>query len=394
MNIILLTEYFDPIIGGATHMTKKVAEYVQKAGHDVTLVVPSESSVDSIIEKSNEYPYRIAKIGLNTKIISDLNRSSRINFCYRANNFIKNYNENNQIDVVHIVAGIYLLKYIDAKYFKSQNIKTVASIMNVPPQECSVSWKGDNFLFYLKDKLRKLAVKYINKRRILANVYDKYTTISEHSKLLLSEYISADKIVVTDLGTENLSLLGDRSTTFPKNGKLKILTVGGFVPHKNQHIIPLTAQKLRANNIDFEWIVIGPIRNERYKIYILNLIEKLNLKNYVMLKYALPQKELFDHYRTADIYVQMSTEEGFCMTALDANFFGVPLIGTKAGSIPQFIERGVGFLADNSPNGLYEAIKLVIQNPQNYIVSQSTINGLSYYYSWDNVAKKLTEIYG
>ena len=58
----------------------------------------------------------------------------------------------------------------------------------------------------------------------------------------------------------------------------------------------------------------------------------------------MPKAELMTWYEKSDLYVQTSLEEGFCMTALDAVLYQLPLIGFRTGAIPEFIEEGKGIL--------------------------------------------------
>src|SRR6185295_17890657 len=52
-------------------------------------------------------------------------------------------------------------------------------------------------------------------------------------------------------------------------------------------------------------------------------------------------EELFELYRTSDVYVLPSLSEGTPRTAVEARAFGCPVVATNVGGIPTSISDGV-----------------------------------------------------
>ena len=394
MKIIFLAEHWDPLLGGATHLTKKIIEGIAGLTEEVSLIVPNSSSNETEIDTSN-YPFTVIKIGVGVDITdrTAFRGKKRAEFAKKTDAYLKGLTDEQLPDVLQIMTGMYLLRWVDVPYLKKKGVKTVANLLNIPPEESGLSWPGDRQISYLKDKLRLQLVKWVNKKRIIHQEFDAYTVISNHTKNQLANYIGKNKdIKVIHLACEwtgyepDLSNNKDAVTT-------SLLTVGGINPSKNQHFVPQIARMLKDDGVPFTWHVIGPDRNLRYTSFLTNQISKLGVDKEVTFIPGLPKNELMEYYKTADIYVQPSKEEGFCMTALDAVLYGLPLVGSTTGAIPEFIQEGTGVLVQNSPDAYYKAIKKILADPESYISSQERIRHIGETYTWAANASDHVELY-
>jgi len=80
--------------------------------------------------------------------------------------------------------------------------------------------------------------------------------------------------------------------------------------------------------------------------------------------------ELFKMYRSADIYVIPSLAEGFPRTIWEAMANSLPVVATRVGSIPYFIEGAAELVTPNSIKDLVSSIKKMLYSPdlrKNYI---------------------------
>ena len=75
--------------------------------------------------------------------------------------------------------------------------------------------------------------------------------------------------------------------------------------------------------------------------------------------------DLFAFYKKADLYLiaSQSSFEGFPRTIWEAMAHSLPVIATKFGSIPDFIEGAAELVEPKSPNGLAIAIHTLIHQP-------------------------------
>jgi len=99
-----------------------------------------------------------------------------------------------------------------------------------------------------------------------------------------------------------------------------ILTVGNLIPEKNHHVL-ITAMK----NLEAFCLIIGkgPQKEELEKI-----IEKLNLKDKVMIKESVPHHEIHRYYKSATVFALAfnSELEGLPMPVMEAMAAGKPVI--------------------------------------------------------------------
>ena len=77
------------------------------------------------------------------------------------------------------------------------------------------------------------------------------------------------------------------------------------------------------------------------------------------------EEKLNELYQTCDLFVAPSLYESFGLIYLEAMNYGKPVIGCRAGGIPEVIDEGItGLLAEpETPDSLAEAILKMLQNP-------------------------------
>lgn len=389
MKIIYISEQYIPVTSGITTYVKNIVERINLTNHEIELVVPGIHS-EGEIQTSYINNLKIVSIGVGCNFKQDFIRSKRLNFCSNINLYLYDKYNKIQIDVIHILFGPYLIKEIDAKYMKTQKTKLFVSVHNLPPYECSVSWKEDNIFRYVKDSLRKIGVKYVNKNRITKHSFDGYFVMSSVVEKLLGEYVDKSKITVTHLGGRDRIKARSIKNNMLIGSCFNILTVGGIVIHKNQHLLPEIAVLLRDKGVNFQWRIIGPIRNLRYFNFIKDKIKAYDLTQIMTIENDVPFEVLDKAYTKSHIYVQPSSEEGFCMTTLDAGIYGIPIVGTNAGAIKAIVENSKGILVEPNIKDIFNAVLNICSNYNLYKSDKRIIDNLVKSFNWsDNVDKLL-----
>ena len=316
----------------------------------------------------------------------------RIRFARDLETYLKLDDRYKSYDVVHCFFGFYFMRHFNACFLRDAKIAIGITIHNVPPEECGLSWKDDHLWRYLRDLLRKELVRFINYRRIRSNRFDIYVVPSQIVKKKLAQLVSIDRIYVIGHGLSSQKKLSvDKSSDI-----IKILTVGGFVPHKNQHLIPRISYELKKiAKGSFKWDIVGPVRNKNFHKYIKNEINRLGVEDVVRVREDVSSDELQEFYRNADLYVQPSSEEGFCLTALDAARHGIPIIGTNAGAIPEIIRDSQGTLVSLSTDSISLALRdwMVAIDDRDKQQSRDIIEFINDKYSWKTSAQALVSSY-
>ena len=113
----------------------------------------------------------------------------------------------------------------------------------------------------------------------------------------------------------------------------KIVTVAGLAYHKGQVDAIHMAHRLAAEFPKLDYRLVGMTRDKKYRAFLENTIERLGLKERVSIVHAAPEPVKFALLREADLYIQPSHEEGFCIAYLEAAMLTPRLIGADTGAI-------------------------------------------------------------
>ena len=121
-------------------------------------------------------------------------------------------------------------------------------------------------------------------------------------------------------------------------GVKTVVTLGRLSREKGQDIIPEVAARLKAAGLKFRWYLIGDgnlrgVLEEKIRQYgVADSIILLGTKT-----------NPYPYLKQADLYVQTSVYEGYCITLAEARGFGMPIVSTEfAGAHEQM---------DDMPNG-------------------------------------------
>jgi len=144
----------------------------------------------------------------------------------------------------------------------------------------------------------------------------------------------------------------------------------------------------RTNNIVLEFV--GEEINQDFRI----LANSLNLKNVHFLGLLTPM-DMSNFYKQIDILIIASKWEGLPTVMIEAMSFGIPVISTKVGEIPNFIKEGYNGLFFEKDNyiDLAQKIDFLIQNKYLYAaLSKNSVNFSKNFYS-DNVLENIINSY-
>ena len=145
---------------------------------------------------------------------------------------------------------------------------------------------------------------------------------------------------------------------YPQKTNKIILTVGILTEEKGQEIIPDIVQILLNNGYEnFKWYVVGDGK-ERENIE-KKIIEQ-NIEEYIEMIGV--TENPYPYYKDADIYVQTSLHEGFCITLAEAKVFQLPIITTDvAGAYEQILSEKDGYIVERSAEKMARQIERVLE---------------------------------
>jgi glycosyltransferase involved in cell wall biosynthesis len=109
-----------------------------------------------------------------------------------------------------------------------------------------------------------------------------------------------------------------------------------------------------------------------------------------------PEDKLNALYQSCDLFVAPSLYESFGLIYLEAMNFAKPVIGCRAGGVPEVVNDGVtGRLVDpNSPKQLAEAIVALLRSPRTlYEYGMAGRQRLLDYFTHVHMARSFERIY-
>ncbi len=200
--------------------------------------------------------------------------------------------------------------------------------------------------------------------------YDRVIAVSSFSKNIIKATISQLDVSVINNGIDI-----NRFKKFPKNKKkingVRLLTIGSLTERKGQkniiNALPLLRNKF--GNVFYQ-MVGAPVLSNEYE----NLASSCGVQKLIKIHSVLPDDLMVDVIYDSNIFIMLSNNlisgdvEGFGIAILEANYFGLPAIGSKNCGIEDAIcDRKTGRLINpNNPNELVEAINDVLENYKNY----------------------------
>jgi len=194
--------------------------------------------------------------------------------------------------------------------------------------------------------------------------FDKIVNVSHACKQSFDRIYPVCKeksvVVYNFMNTESMKCRAEEPSLIPKDGKFHLVTCGRLSGEKNILFAPEIAEKLVKSGLaDFCWYLIGTGMLEET---LRAKIKEKQVGDFVVLLGK--QTNPFPHVAGADLYVQMSDNESFCLTLAEAQILGVPAVSTDFPAAYEIIAEGKsGIITQKNPQSLYEAIQFLRENP-------------------------------
>ena len=155
------------------------------------------------------------------------------------------------------------------------------------------------------------------------------------------------------------------------NGPPTLLSVGDLKPRKGQHISLAAFARVQSQLPEARYWIVGSYSPDQpYFQQMQQFISENHLIGAQFLG-AVSDKELSRCYREATIFVLTPQEEklnfeGFGLVYLEAGAYGLPVVGTRTGGVPDAIRDGeTGILVEpGDVDGISAAILRLLTNPQ------------------------------
>lgn len=165
------------------------------------------------------------------------------------------------------------------------------------------------------------------------------------------KYNVVDSKNILKMAEEEVELLKNDNETI-------IMTLGRLEKEKGQDIVPQVAAELKEKNMNFKWYLIG---DGGLRKSIEEEIKRRGLEDYVILLGT--KSNPYPYLKQADIYVQTSVHEGFCITLAEAKVFDNAIISTDfTGAYEQLKSRKNSYVVNRDKSYMSEAVFIANKN--------------------------------
>jgi glycosyltransferase involved in cell wall biosynthesis len=209
--------------------------------------------------------------------------------------------------------------------------------------------------------------------RATSNWIDLYISVSEQSRrqMLRKQWIQENKVVVVHNGIDSgwtrpiMNSASSKEHIIPHfsggvNGCPRIGMIAAFNRLKAQEILVLAAPLVLAKFPKAKFVLMG---EGKTKPRIVKLIKQTGLFE----RFVLPDSALDPRYILSQltIFVLATHTEGLPVSILEAMAFGLPVVASRVGGIPEIVEdRITGLLVQpRNPESLASAIIDLLENP-------------------------------
>lgn len=174
---------------------------------------------------------------------------------------------------------------------------------------------------------------------------------------------SPDRVCVIPNGIdlEHISSLRKSAAIRKKSSALRLLYVGRLSPEKGVDILLRSLADIRQCSIHLQVIGDGP-----EKKFLQNLASELEIVDQIEFMGHVSEAVLWESYNSSDIAIIPSYADALPLVSLEAQAFGLPVIASNIGGLPDVIENGVNgvLVPAGDVNALSAVIKSMHDDPE------------------------------
>jgi glycosyltransferase involved in cell wall biosynthesis len=176
-----------------------------------------------------------------------------------------------------------------------------------------------------------------------------------------------------------------------------LLTVGRIDSQKNQVLAVEALARLGASDPRLRLVLVGPPTSDAYLARVRERAAALGVLERVHVVPGLrPESEdLVDAFHAADVFLLPSVHEPFGIVVLEAWAAGLPVIASRVGGVPHFVQDGRdGVLFD--PAGGAEAVALAharLHQLGPRALAEAGRRKVLESYTWDAITRRLVDLY-
>jgi len=356
MNIAFISGTFFPTPGGVQVQIHNIANKLYELGYDVKLFIYNKTNI-----KNNNY-----KIILINKFLLNIVFFFKYYLNINLSFFLKPYVLYLKKKYIFYICNFNFLNFkslilINALKNYNKKIKIIVTFHGVDVQID----RSINYGFRLNKKYDDLLQSTISK-------IDKFTYISAViEKDLIDLGVKKEKLIYFPNSVDIKKF--NKISSNKKDRVFNLITVARYAEKKKGFdLIHKIAAGLKEKKIDFKWKIIGEnskflLKDEffRSNANFFDLIENIDNID----EEYFPHSSLIKHYKSSDLYLNLSRIESFGITYIESLASRVPIISFKSIGSNEVIVNGLNgfFIDENNLSNYIEKICYLNQNQNNLI---------------------------
>ena len=360
MKILLFSTAYLPHLGGAELAVKEIADRLAGVEFDLITAKLKRGLPDfERIGNMNVYRIGAGNPFLDKPLLPNLGFIKAVNF-----------HKKKKYDLVH---GVMASQGSAAAYLFKLFYPKVPFVLTLQEGDLGRNSPFDRFW----------------QRRIIKKA-DAITAISGYLGEFAKRYNKKAPLHIVPNGVD-LKMFETQSQRSEKKDIKKIITVSRLVRKNGIDVLIRAVKELKLNDCRLQIVGYGEERKKLEK-----LARKLGLEDRVDFFANATHDEIVPYLANADVFVRPSRSEGLGSAFLEAMAAGIPIIGTKVGGIPDFLEDGKTglFSKADDPEDLAEKMGMVLGDETlSRKLSENGRKLVEERYNWDRIAALMKGVY-
>ncbi len=349
MKILIATDTYYPSVNGASYFTQRLAKMLAKRGHQVFVFAPGKRLKDTISTHDGATVYGMRSINIL------LYPNFRVSQLFLSGETIKKYVQEVNPDVIHIQSHFIIGKRV-ALAAKELGIPIIGTNHFMP----------ENLIHYLhlpklaENNLKKFGWSQFSK---VYGQFDVITTPTKTAARLIEDMGLGKEIVPVSCGID-LERFNPRNDgaylkekyAIPKD-RLVILYVGRLDKEKMIPVI-LNALPLIIKSVNAHLVLAGI---GQLRVQLESLVLKLGIQDRVTFTGFVPDDDLPNLYRIADLFVIAGIAELQSIATMEAMASGLAVIAADAMALPELVhDQENGYLFPIGDSQAFERLAIKI----------------------------------
>ncbi|VVB94830.1 D-inositol-3-phosphate glycosyltransferase [uncultured archaeon] len=365
MKILMLNYEYPPLGGGASPVTKSLAEELVKLGHSVDVVTMGFKGLKQKEEINGVTVYRVPSIRKQRNVCQT---HEMLSYCYSAYRFLPELLKENKYDIchTHFIIPTGVVSYLNKSKIPYIITSHGSDVPNYNPDR-----------FGMQHRLLKPIWKEIVRNAACITSPTQFLRDLILENFGEENYCNTIKVIPNGINPKNFT---------PKKKENKILVVTRLFERKGvQYVI----DAMKGVN-DYRLVICG---DGPYKKNLAERIKRSGSDNIELLGYVNNERLKYE-YETSSIFIFSSSAENFPVVLLEAMVSGCAIITTNVTGCPEVVGDAAILIEPKSSESIRNALVELIND--NELIIKLGLNArkrAEYNFYWEKIALSYSKVY-